>query len=74
MRTATPTTTAAGIREQLALLQQERASAALNGLAGNALYMDSLREEVEATRRAFIGAAVTEIASLRAALGTPLLG
>ena len=68
------TTSAAALREQLELLERERASAGLHGLTGNALYMESLQDELDATRSAYVGAAVTEIASLRAALGAPLLG
>ena len=66
--------TAADIKEQLALLERERATAALSGLTDNVLYMDDLADELEATRSAYVGAAVTEIASLRAALGGPLRG
>jgi hypothetical protein len=64
----------AGLREQLVLLQRERAAAVLNGLGANALYMADLSEELEAARAAYVGAAVTEIASLRAQLDGPLLG
>jgi hypothetical protein len=67
-------TTAVGIKEHLALLERERASAALNGDADDGLYIDDLRAELEATRQAYIGTAVTEIAALRAVLGGPLLG
>jgi hypothetical protein len=65
---------AAALREQLGLLEQERAAATLNGLAENGLYMADLFDELAATRSAYVGAAVTEIASLRAALGAPLAG
>ena len=64
----------AALREQLALLESERAAATLNGLADNGLYMADLHDELEAVRSAYLGAAVTEIASLRAALGAPLRG
>jgi hypothetical protein len=64
----------ADLRRKLDLLERERASAVLEGLAGNALYMEDLLEERHAVRSAYVGAAVTEIASLRAALGAPLLG
>ena len=66
--------TAPSIREHLERLEQERALAALTGLAENGLYMEDLSDELAATRNAYIGAAVTEIASLRAALGSPLFG
>jgi hypothetical protein len=68
------TATAAGIKEQLTLLERERATAALTGLADNDRYIEDLRHELEATRAAYVGAAVTEIASLRAALDGPLVG
>lgn len=68
------TTTAAGLREQLELLERERATVALAGMATNDLYMADLVHEVQAARSAYVGAAVTEIASLRSAVGAPLLG
>ena len=68
------TTTAAGLREQLELLERERATALLAGIATNDLYRSHLLDELEAVRGAYVGAAVTEIASLRAALGAPLAG
>jgi hypothetical protein len=73
--TSTPTSTsAAALREHLQLLQRERATAALAGVAANELYMTDLLDEIEATRDAYIGAAVTEIASLRAELDGRLFG
>jgi hypothetical protein len=71
---ALTTTSAADLREQLQLLERERATAALTGVAANELYMADLLEELEATRAAYVGAAVTEIASLRAELDGPLFG
>lgn len=68
------TPSAAGLREQLELLERERATVSLAGLAGNDLYMVDLRDELETVRSAYVGAAVTEIASLRSALGAPLRG
>ena len=68
------TTSAAGLREQLALLERERATVSLAAMAGNDLYMVDLRHELETARSAYVGAAVTEIASLRSALGAPLRG
>ena len=67
-------TTTAGLREHLEQLQRERAAAALAGLDANPLYMRDLADELDAVRDAYIGAAVNEIASLRAALGAPLRG
>lgn len=71
---ALETTSAADLRERLELLERERASAALAGLAEDDVYLADLLEEREAIRSAFVGAAVTEIASLRASLDGPLLG
>ena len=68
------TTSAAGLREQLALLERARAAVLLAGMAGNDLYLVDLRDELETVRSAYVGAAVTEIASLRSALGAALRG
>jgi hypothetical protein len=68
------TGTAHAIRAHLRLLEQERALAALTGLAQNSRYMADLHGELEAVRAAYAGAVVTEIASLRARLGSPLQG
>jgi hypothetical protein len=54
-------------------LHVERALAAIEGLARDPAYMADLEEEITATRHAY-GAAVTEIASLRAQLSGPQLG
>lgn len=71
---ALTTTSAAGLRNELSMLERERAGALLDGVAGNDLYMADLRAEIADVRVAYAGAAVTEIASLRAALGAPLAG
>ena len=68
------TASAPAIREHLQRLHQERSLAVLSGLDGNDLYMGNLADELESVRAAYVGAAVTEIAPLRAALGSPLLG
>ena len=68
------TASTAGLRRHLALLERERATAALSGLADNELFLADLSEEITAVRSAYVGAAVTEIASLRAFLGAPLVG
>ena len=62
------------LHTQLLALRAERAAAALAGLDGHPAYLADLARETEATHRAFVGAAVTEIASFRSALGAPLLG
>jgi hypothetical protein len=73
--TSTHTTVSAtAAREQLVLLQRERATAALAGVAANDLYVTDLLDAIEKTRSAYVGAAVTEIASLRGVLDGPLLG
>ena len=74
MRSIPSPTTAADLQIRLRALESERATAVLNGLAENGLYMTDLDTEVEATRAAYIGAAVTEIATLRAMLDGPLRG
>jgi len=68
------TATADTLHRHLRLLEQERAQARLNGLGENRLYMADLDHEYEAVHVAYVGAAVTEIASLRAVLGGPLEG
>jgi hypothetical protein len=65
---------AAEIRQQLKLLELERLEAEAIGLIGCASYKRDLEQETEACRSAFVGAAVTEIARLRARLSGPLAG
>jgi hypothetical protein len=55
-------------------LQTERALASIEGLAGNSAYMADLEHEIAATRAAYVGVAVTEIATLRAQLSGPQVG
>ncbi len=64
----------ADLRSRLDLLHQERAAALAEGLGDNPLYMGDLDAEIAATRSAYVGIAVTEIASLRAQLSGPLQG
>ena len=71
---ALTTTSAAALHEQLQQLQRDQATAALTGVAANGLYLADLTSEIEATRDDYVGAAVTEIASLRAELDGPLFG
>ena len=56
------------------LLVDERRCALAAGLADNARYMRDLDAELEAANAAYVGFAVTEIASLRARLSGPLHG
>jgi hypothetical protein len=75
MQTDTNTTpTAVEIQDELRMLYVERALAELEGLASDETYMADLLDDIQAHRSAFVGAAVTEIASLRAELDTPLRG
>ena len=60
--------TAIDIQTQLHQLQAERSLAALEPLDRVAIHIEDLDEEIEATRDAYVGAAVTEIATLRAKL------
>jgi hypothetical protein len=62
------------IQHHLHALEAERSLASLEGLASNAGYIADLLDEIEATRRAYVGAAVTEIAVLRAELSGPRFG
>ena len=55
-------------------LQAERALATVEGLRDNAVYMADLDQEIAAARHAYVGAAVTEIAVLRADLSGPQVG
>jgi HAMP domain-containing protein len=62
------------IHTQLQELQVERALASLEGLTDHDDYMADLDHEIAAARHAYVGAAVTEIASLRAQLSGPQVG
>ena len=68
------TGTTVDLRERLELLSLERALAEVEGLSDNAAYMADLEDEIAATRAAYVGAAVTEIATFRAQLSAPLVG
>lgn len=69
VRQAMTTTTATELRHHLDSLLAERAFARVEGLADNDLYMDHLDEDITASRAAYVGTAVTEIATLRGELG-----
>jgi hypothetical protein len=62
------------MHDHLKQLHAERALALIEGLEDNAAYMADLDDEISATRFAYVGAAVTEIASLRAELSGPQVG
>ena len=74
MNTESTVPSAVQVSEHLKLLLVERALADVEGLGGNATYMADLDDEITATRAAYVGAAVTDIATLRARLSGPLLG
>jgi hypothetical protein len=67
-------TTAVDIHAHLLELHAERARASIEGLAVDSVYMADLDGEIEATVRAYVGAAVTEIATFRAELSGPQVG
>ncbi len=66
--------TAHTILEHLRELYLERALAKVNGLDSDRPYMADLERDIVGHRRAAVGAAVTEIATLRAELSGPLHG
>jgi hypothetical protein len=67
-------TTAADARLELQRLLAQRLDAADASLDANALYMRELEAEIEQSRAAYVGLAVTEIATLRAELSGPQVG
>lgn len=69
-----PTYTAVDIQVELRQLYYERAVAELHGSASDADYMAELLEDIAAYKNAFVGAVVTEIATLRADLNGQLQG
>jgi hypothetical protein len=64
----------AELREQMTLLESERALASLTGLIDDSAYMADLQADIVAASAAYVGVAVTEIASLRGQLGGRLHG
>ena len=71
---STTSLTAASLGDYLRQLVGERALAQAEGLGTQAAYMADLDEEIEAARAAYVGTAVTEIATLRAELSGPQVG
>lgn len=59
--------TAVEAREHVGALEAERAAALTSGVIGIDAYRHDLEAEIEIWRRYFVTAAVTEIATLRAA-------
>jgi hypothetical protein len=66
--------TATDIKNHLDLLQHERVLALGTALRDDPRYMADLEEEILATRHAYVGSAVLEIAQLRAELAGPNFG
>ena len=56
------------LRTQLLELHAERALAEETGVAGIASYMDDLQRDIDRSEAAYVGAAVTEIATFRGEL------
>jgi hypothetical protein len=69
-----PIETAAEALHRLQELRFELAIAEPAGLLDDASYMQDIREDITASEELYVGLAVTEIASLRAELGGPLVG
>jgi hypothetical protein len=65
---------ATDIRQHLELLEIERAMALETALRNDPAYMSDLRDEIVATRHAYVGSAVAEIASFRGQLSGPQHG
>jgi len=62
------------LRTQLDALSEERNAALAWGVDAIPAYAEDLAREIEAVRAAYVGAAVTEIASFRAQLSGPQVG
>lgn len=69
-----PTMTAYDLHNQLLELRAERALAEETGVARIASYMADLERDIALSHAAFVGASVTEIASLRGELDGPNWG
>jgi hypothetical protein len=67
-------TTTTEIRIHLDSLAEERLAALAWGADAIPAYLDDLEREIEGYRGAYVGAAVTEIASFRAQLSGPQVG
>ena len=69
-----PVITATDARPWLRRLEAERLDAIDAGLGENAVYMAELQHDLAASCIAYVGLAITEIATLRAQLGGPQVG
>ena len=65
---------AADARTWLRRLEAERLDAIDAGHGENAVYMAELQDDLAASRVAYVGLAITEIATLRAQLAGPQVG
>ena len=74
MRMTHTTTDVEVLRARLQELAAERAAADLFGLDRNEPYFNDLEGEIAFAQRAYVGAAVTQIATLRGELGDRLQG
>jgi hypothetical protein len=62
------------VQDRLMQLYAERSLVSSNALADDPVYVADVEDEIVATSHAFVGAAVTEIATLRAELSGPQVG
>jgi len=69
-----PTMSALELRTHLIELKAERALAEETGVASIGSYMEDLERDIARSRAAFVGAAVTEIASFRAQISGRTFG
>ncbi len=74
MRMTHTTSNVDTLRERLRELAAERALADLEGLDHNEPYLADLEGEIAFAQKAYVGAAVTQIATLRGQLYGPLQG
>lgn len=65
---------ATDLKSHIHELESERILASLHGLTNDTAYMADLTDEITVTRHAYVSAAVTEIATLRAELSGPQVG
>jgi hypothetical protein len=68
LTSSTDLTPAGTVRQHLEVLEAERATAHLARLDSNSCYMEDLLAEIERHRIAYVGLAVTELATLRGEL------
>ncbi len=66
--------TAVELKDHLLQLQAEQALASLEGLSENAAYSSDLDDELAAAHHAYVAAALTELATLRAEVSGPQVG